>query len=406
MDFSNQDTSTSTSGVMPSQPVSIPVTQTGPLNVPASVNTAVEEDVYTMPEKFLRPTTGSAAPEGKPKKRFPLWVVIVVIVIAVLAIAGGVAYYFLAGAVQPTNTAVNNAKVVTPPNVNVNNTNNTNNNVNNANQNVTNQNLNSNVNGNTNTNANSNSGLLNTNALVNQNTNANSNNSNTANSNSNANVVNTNINLNSTTPPPLATDTDKDTLSNAEEKLYGTKADLPDTDNDGFADGAEVLAGYDPANAAGSAKLASNTAIVTNYAASNYGYSILYPTQWLAQVLSADTPNQTIFTPKSLDTAGEFLEVDTEPNPHGFTALDWYIDQTHVAADQIKTVTSWSGLQGALSTDGYTAYFTDQNHVYAITYHFGNSPALDFPTTFTMMAKSFKIITPATTNNNTNTNVN
>jgi hypothetical protein len=49
-------------------------------------------------------------------------------------------------------------------------------------------------------------------------------------------------------------DDDLDRLSNAKEIIYGSLADAPDTDGDGYLDGEEVENGYDPI-VAGSAKL-------------------------------------------------------------------------------------------------------------------------------------------------------
>lgn len=56
----------------------------------------------------------------------------------------------------------------------------------------------------------------------------------------------------STTPQPVSRgaddveDPDSDTLTNAEERFYGTKPDNADTDGDGFKDGEEVRNGYNP----------------------------------------------------------------------------------------------------------------------------------------------------------------
>ena len=41
-------------------------------------------------------------------------------------------------------------------------------------------------------------------------------------------------------------DSDQDGLTNEEEQLYGTDPNNPDTDGDGYSDGAEVRSGYDP----------------------------------------------------------------------------------------------------------------------------------------------------------------
>ena len=41
-------------------------------------------------------------------------------------------------------------------------------------------------------------------------------------------------------------DSDQDGLTTAEERFYGTDPNVSDTDGDGFSDGEEVRAGYDP----------------------------------------------------------------------------------------------------------------------------------------------------------------
>jgi len=51
---------------------------------------------------------------------------------------------------------------------------------------------------------------------------------------------------NSTTQNNIFLDSDQDGLSDAEEKVYGTDAQNPDTDRDGYSDGAEVNGGYNP----------------------------------------------------------------------------------------------------------------------------------------------------------------
>lgn len=58
----------------------------------------------------------------------------------------------------------------------------------------------------------------------------------------------------SSTPPPTSSaqigsdgdDPDKDGVNNAEERLYGTDPNNPDTDGDGYDDGEEVKNGYNP----------------------------------------------------------------------------------------------------------------------------------------------------------------
>jgi hypothetical protein len=60
---------------------------------------------------------------------------------------------------------------------------------------------------------------------------------------------------NATSPINIFQDSDNDGLSDAEEKVYGTDTRNPDTDGDGYTDGAEVLGGYNPLKKAPGDKL-------------------------------------------------------------------------------------------------------------------------------------------------------
>lgn len=63
-----------------------------------------------------------------------------------------------------------------------------------------------------------------------------------------------------------AIDSDCDGLTNAEEKLYGTDPNNPDTDGDGYSDGVEVKSGYDPTKPAPGDRIATlHNNTPTNY---------------------------------------------------------------------------------------------------------------------------------------------
>ncbi len=373
-----------------SGPIPVPITpMSSSAGVPAAQSPAQQPtgsgEIYTMPDKFLQ-DSGPVGDTGSGKKKGKLWtwILIIVIVLAIAGIIAGVAYYILNGlpetqTTQQTNTAVENTNDV-PVNENTND--NANGNVNsnaNANDNV---NANDNANANTNENSNENT---NDNANGNVNSNANANDNVNANDNANTNTDNTNASV-SVVP---SKDTDSDSLTNEEEQIYTTKADKPDTDTDGYNDGAEILAGYDPANPTSSGRL-SDSSLVESYKNKEYGYTILFPSEWIAEEVSQSTDNEVFFTPSALDTAGQFVEVIVEENPTGFTAVDWYLDQQpSVTEAELEKITSFEGLEGVLSTNGYTAYYTNNKYVYAISYQYGSSKELHFNSTFTMMAKSF-----------------
>ncbi|MFA6952959.1 MAG: hypothetical protein WC270_00065, partial [Patescibacteria group bacterium] len=174
-------------------------------------------EIHTMPDRFLGGSNksgkmGMGAPQPKGSSRKILIVVAVILVIAL----GAIAAVLFTDVLNRNSANTNNANLV------VNNA--TANKNLNANSNL-NANLNSNLNANTNTNLNSN---------VNTNTNAN------INSNLNANT-NTNANTNASNPQAKnSVDTDKDSLTDAEEVVFGTNPSNQDSDGDGFIDGQEV----------------------------------------------------------------------------------------------------------------------------------------------------------------------
>lgn len=370
-------------GQVPAGPTSIPVntmpTANGMGAAPTSAQPTGSGEIYTMPDKFLQ-DSGPVGESGGGKKKGKMWtwILIIVIVLAIAGIIAGVAYYILNGLPEPQTTPQNNT-IVENVNATIDTNDNSNSNVNtnaNANEN-SNENANANANVNENTNANTN---VNANENVNSNTNL----------NTNANQ-NTNTNTNSAVNVVPSKDTDSDSLSNEEEQIYTTKADKPDTDSDGYNDGAEVLAGYDPTNPTSSGRL-SDSSLVESYRNKEYGYTVLFPSEWIAEEVSESTDNEVFFTPSALDTAGQFIEVLVQENPTGFTAVDWYLDQQPTITEaELEPITSFSGLEGILSTDGYTAYFANDNYIYAVTYQYGNSKELHFNSTFTLMAKSFTL---------------
>lgn len=362
----------------PPAPAQIPV-QAQPL--PGTGATATDDQVYTMPEKFLH-APGATAPAKQKRGKALTWILIIIIVLAVFGIVAGIAFFVLRTLPQMNQTATTNVTNTTT-NTNVNRNRNqadaTNENDNTNNSNVT-------INQNDNTNDNANDNINET--TVNDNTNGNDNTNVNVNDNVNANAnANTNITVTEVVP---SKDTDQDSLTNEEEKLYATKADLPDTDNDGYNDGVELVAGYDPTNPVSSGRLSDNSAIVNSYANKEFGYKIVYPNTWVAEALSEGASNEVLFTPNTLDTAGQFLEVIVEDNPTGFSAVDWYLDQvSDVSEDDLTSIITFDGVEGVLSLDGYTAYFTTNTNVYAVSYRFGSSKEVHFQSTFTFMAKSF-----------------
>ncbi len=354
-----------------------------------------------MPEKFLSTGQPPLATQKKSHKKLTI-VLIAIIALAILAIIGGILYYIfvvLPSTEQSTSKVEIDINATTKSDAETNE---------NENLNVNNANAAANVNANLIANAAAND---NVNAETNANTNANTNTNVNAVTNTNTNTV---VNTNETTAPISSKDGDNDGLTNEEEKIWGTKADLPDTDSDGYQDGKEILAGYDPLNPVSSGRLQDSSSVGT-YNNKDYGYTILYPVNWLADALSEGDASEVIFTPSSLDIAGQFMEVAVVENPTGLSATDWYIDQLNLdeneAAPELESIVTFSGIEGVMSLVGFTAYFTTNNYVYAVNYGYGDAKEVDFTTTFQMMVKSFTLTKKAqkandavTADSNTNTN--
>ena len=345
-----------------------------------------KEEVHSMPEKFI-----TKEPKGG-KKNVVIIVIIIIFILAALGLGGVILFNRLS---KTTNANENVNVVITNLNTNAN-----------LNKNA-NKNLNANLNLNTNANANANANLsINTNLNTNVNLNANTN----ANTNANQNL-NMNLNLNTNTILPSSTDSDLDGLTDVEETLYGTKANTPDTDGDGYIDGkkvqtdgtiiGEVYLGYDPTS---SGKKLADSNLVKLYTNPTYNYSILYPAKWLASQTNTTTQDQSItFYPDT--STGEFIQVLVQNNPTRLSAKNWYLSlNSGVDSNEIESIVI-NGLEGVKSLDGSTIYLAKTDKIYVISYNAGGVTSLNYATTFGMMYQSFKLISSATNSNiNSNTN--
>ncbi|MFH0818867.1 MAG: hypothetical protein V1898_02645 [Patescibacteria group bacterium] len=359
-------------------------------------------EIHTMPEKFI----ATKAPVIDQKTGQPSvahgskasWIIIAVIIVAVVAILGGAGYLIYSNIPSGTDAIVSNEN----SNENTNQQANSNENSNTNNEDSTNKNSNKNTNTNSNDNVNKN------NSKVNSNTNTNTNNNNNTNTNTNENT-NTASEPKTTKKVVIAQDKDIDGLSVAEEKIYGTKVDKPDTDADGYKDGSEIINGYNPAGAGTITD--SNLAKTYKNNTSEYGYTIIYPANWIAEIIK-EGGGTLIFTPDDVENAGEFIEVAIEKNSYGFSAIDWYLDQNKdFSVNDVEQI-EVNGIEGMLTVNGTTAYFADSNYIYVVSYSYGNKTEVNFMSTFTMMYKSFKITKPKkistdiNANSNDNTNIN
>lgn len=316
------------------------------------LDSKLAEQIHVMPKRFYIPT-----------KKKPTFLVIIIIV-GVILIGGlaSVAYYFY--------LALKDNQAPVP--VNTNQALNTNQEVNNSNQDSNsnqNQNIDVNINANTNTA---------TTTETNANTNVNIN----VNENINANInINTNTDYNFSQPLPSAPDSDQDSLTLAEESLYGTNPEIGDSDGDGYTDGPEIINGYDPTRPA--LKL-SDSGIFNTY--NSPQYSIIYPAKW--EVKKRDE-SEVLFT----STTGEFVEVLVLPNVNNYSLDRWYKDQfPEINLAQVTSVRI-NNLIGFRPPDQQNYYLmseNDKSKIFLLTYNTGSFTMTNFETTFQVMVKSFK----------------
>ncbi len=358
------------------------------------------QDIHTMPERFLdngatggTPSAGGKGTSGLGKKLMIAGICVVV----VGALGAGAWYYFTK--MTNKNTENENTSVV--------NTNKTNQNVNTN----LNQNQNANVNLNTNSLLNSNINVndnLNTNLNLNVNTNLNLN----SNSNLNSNV-NTNTNTSVSTigaPLPSSTDSDSDGLTDVEEQVYGTNANNPDTDGDGFIDGMRKLAngsyegesynGYCPTKP-GSVRLDDATcAAVRTYTNTTFNYAMWVPKNWLVQPTTTD--EKTVIITPDIATS-EFFQVSVLDNPSQLTAKNYYLSLNPGVDPTVVKDATTNGLDGVMSLDQTTVYLVKGTKIYVLTYNTDSLTKVNFRTTFTIMYRSFRLVAPSTTNTNVST---
>lgn len=131
------------------------------------------------------------------------------------------------------------------------------------------------------------------------------------------------------TPTPAvlspASDEDNDGLTLNEERLYGTSPTNPDSDGDGYQDGAEVQNGYSPRAAK---KTLVEDGLFQVAPIGTSGYQWAYPVSW---VTSENVEDGT--TRIKLDTRmGEYGVAVVAPNPNDLS-LQEYIKQSGAAID-------------------------------------------------------------------------
>lgn len=178
-------------------------------------------------------------------------------------------------------------------------------------------------------------------------------------------------------------DSDNDGLTDAEEIILGISTSTPDTDGDGYLDGAEPLNLYDPA---GSGKLAANPRIAL-YDNKTFNYTVLYPGAWPVTVNGGD--DSIMF--KTADN--QFFQIIVQLNTSQESLDQWYMDQLGVATINESDRVFGPDWQGIKNLDGLTLYLLDlkQQYIFTLAYNPGENNVLEYLGIFNMMIKSFSL---------------
>lgn len=189
-----------------------------------------------------------------------------------------------------------------------------------------------------------------------------------------------------TTPIELnpGLDSDQDGLTNSEEALLGTNPNKTDSDGDGFADGSEVIGGYDPAVKNG--KLVNSQYLKKETVST---LDILIPTTWERKPGLGGSVQILTGTPA-------VITIDLQPYATQQTLLDWVVAQNMGASAQDFTADKTvSGVDVVYSKDRMTAWLLAGNTVYKFHYNTNSALTKDFGMIFeSVMVKQARVALP------------
>lgn len=184
-------------------------------------------------------------------------------------------------------------------------------------------------------------------------------------------------------------DSDADLLTDAEEALYGTDPELPDTDRDGWPDGWELVHLYDPAQ--GQAKRLTDNAQLTAFQNEDYGYALLYPKQWVVQSVDQSDSSEVVVTSET----GEFLRITAEPyGDHAFGTLEEaYLRNKYPGGSTytLHPLTNKFNVRGFETADGLTVFLEGKNTLYVMRYEPGLRTEINFKRTMAMFVAGFLV---------------
>lgn len=197
--------------------------------------------------------------------------------------------------------------------------------------------------------------------------------------------------------PALGADSDNDNLTDAEEELIGTDAKKPDTNENTYLDGNEIIAGYDSASVPGGGHL-QDSPKMSEYKNALFSYSLLHPQLWIAKAVNALEREVVIGAAN-----GEFMSVKVEDNPKKLSPREWAAAYAQISLDMMhenRQSQFWDKPAALIaeSIDGLHGFIarTDQNGAIASTqlihlsYQLNLKQEINFASIFRMMVNSVR----------------
>lgn len=189
------------------------------------------------------------------------------------------------------------------------------------------------------------------------------------------------------TPPPPTTDADSDGLTDAEEDIFGTDIDKPDTDSDGYTDGSEVESDYDPVLEEGALLLDSPK--LQNYENNQFYYQLMHPAEWEVEKIDQDGSEIII-----AGGGSEFMGILIVDNTDKLTAKEWYAKQFPSLQSSEVPEFKAGEITWAMAPDGLNVYLATENNIITFSYNIGTAERASYYQLFKTMIRSFKLMPP------------
>lgn len=196
-----------------------------------------------------------------------------------------------------------------------------------------------------------------------------------------------------TTPvPPVATtpvvvtgdnkDTDNDGLTSAEEISFRTDVANPDTDGDGYQDGAEVLNLFSPIS--GQRAFLNVSGVVKLYKNPTFGYTMWLPQDWVYRSTDESNIEAVLTSP-----TGDSVLIMVEANSSNEGIEQWYTTKFGAATAKDARRLTVAKQPALASADGLSWYLTEGTNFYLVTYDPAVSGVINYPAVFSLLQQTF-----------------